>query len=146
MTYDAGHPCCAEYGQMRREIESLRQERDTWHARAFAMFWKLPGDLTLGELQDDAERARVFIQTCDVPTTDEITTEMERLSAEAENAFQDGFKRGIQRERQRCTAIIQARADKWNAQFRAEHAGPCAESLAEECEDIIQTIRNTNVG
>jgi hypothetical protein len=24
MTYDAGHPCCAEYGQMKREIERLR--------------------------------------------------------------------------------------------------------------------------
>ncbi len=25
MTYDAGHPCCAEYGQMKREIGQLQE-------------------------------------------------------------------------------------------------------------------------
>lgn len=46
------------------KIKELEEERDTWKARAFAMFWKLPGDLTIGELQDDAERARAFIGAC----------------------------------------------------------------------------------
>jgi hypothetical protein len=26
MTYDAGHPCCAEYGQMQREIVRLQHD------------------------------------------------------------------------------------------------------------------------
>lgn len=43
------------------ERDRLRAERDTWHARAFAMFWKLPGELTIAELQADTYRARTFL-------------------------------------------------------------------------------------
>ena len=49
-----GKPWAAEAAA---EIERLRTERDIWRARAFAMFWRLPDHLTLGELQDDARRA-----------------------------------------------------------------------------------------
>lgn len=45
------------------EREKLRAERDTWHARALAMLWRLPGELTVGELQADSERALAFVPT-----------------------------------------------------------------------------------
>lgn len=45
------------------EIVRLREERDMWHARAFAMFWKLPGDLKIGDLRRDSEAALKYIVT-----------------------------------------------------------------------------------
>lgn len=46
-----------------KEIQELKAERDQWKARAFAMFWKMPGDYTIGELQRDAEKALIFVKS-----------------------------------------------------------------------------------
>lgn len=51
-----------EVTEARAEIKRLRADRDLWHARAFAMFWKLPKDLKVGDLQRDAERALAFVR------------------------------------------------------------------------------------
>lgn len=47
--------------QMKAEIAQLKAERDMWHARAFAMFWRLPADTTCGELRKDTEKAMAFL-------------------------------------------------------------------------------------
>ena len=51
-----------ECRELRQEVLETRAERDTWKARAIAMFWKLPPEMTVGELQQDAERAMAFVQ------------------------------------------------------------------------------------
>jgi hypothetical protein len=51
---------CADMLEAKADLEKLRMELDTWRARAFAIFWKLPDDLTLGELQHDAEKPKRF--------------------------------------------------------------------------------------
>ena len=51
----------AQLEEARREIEKLKAERDLWQARAFAMFWRLPGDTLIGDLQRDTEKARAFL-------------------------------------------------------------------------------------
>jgi hypothetical protein len=44
-------------------------------------------------------------------------------------------------ERERCAQLVLARARLWNDHARAGHPGDCAESLADECEDIVAAIR-----
>lgn len=44
------------------EIERLRAERDLWEARCVAAFWMIPDHVTVGELQDAAERAAALIK------------------------------------------------------------------------------------
>lgn len=43
-------------------------------------------------------------------------------------------------ERERCVKIVRDRAAKWNEHAKAGHPGDCAESLADECEDILAAI------
>ena len=45
------------------EIERLRAERDMWHARAVAMFWKLPDDTLCGDLRKDTATALAALKT-----------------------------------------------------------------------------------
>lgn len=44
-------------------------------------------------------------------------------------------------ERERCAQLVLARAKLWNDHARTAHPGECAESLADECEDIVAAIR-----
>lgn len=43
--------------ELRAENAKLKAERDLWHARAMAMFWRLPDDLKVSELREDTEKA-----------------------------------------------------------------------------------------
>jgi hypothetical protein len=49
--------------------------------------------------------------------------------------------RGAERMRASAQAMVQRRADIWNGAARSDEAGACAESLADECEDIVAVIR-----
>jgi hypothetical protein len=46
----------------------------------------------------------------------------------------------LKTERERCAALVAERAAKWNDAARADMHAPCAESLADECEDIVAAI------
>lgn len=54
-------PTQEEMDQLRAEamseIKRLTEDRNLWHARAFAMFWRLPDDTKIGDLHADAEKA-----------------------------------------------------------------------------------------
>jgi hypothetical protein len=49
--------------KLKEDLRKAEAERDLWHARAFAMFWRLPDDMLVGDLQRDTERAKVFLRT-----------------------------------------------------------------------------------
>ncbi len=54
-----------EYEEMIHEenkalLKKLTDDRDLWRARAMAMFWLLPEDVTIGQLRDDTEKAKTF--------------------------------------------------------------------------------------
>lgn len=60
-------PSQEEYDKLRAdahaEINKLKAERDMWHARAFAMFWRLPDDTLCGDLRTDTERALTMLRS-----------------------------------------------------------------------------------
>ena len=43
------------------EIEAIERERDLWKARAMAMLWRLPDDVTIAEIKADANKAAAFL-------------------------------------------------------------------------------------
>ena len=43
------------------EIDAIERERDMWKARAMAMLWRLPDDVTIAEIKADAEKAITFL-------------------------------------------------------------------------------------
>lgn len=45
------------------EADRLRDECNIWKGRAFAMFWRLPGDTNIGDLQEESKRALAFVET-----------------------------------------------------------------------------------
>jgi methylmalonyl-CoA mutase N-terminal domain/subunit len=49
--------------ELQREIAKLRVERDLWHARAIAMFWRLPDDTMCSDLRADAEKALAMLRS-----------------------------------------------------------------------------------
>ena len=49
--------------ELQRDNAKLKAERDLWHARAMAMFWRLPDDTKCGDLRADAEKALAMFRS-----------------------------------------------------------------------------------
>jgi hypothetical protein len=76
----------------------------------------------------------------------DLTLRLAAMRPESETDVSDllvwSFDNAIKQERARCAAIVMARAAKWNEAAQAGAHGDCAESLADECEDIAVAIRS----
>jgi len=48
------------------------------------------------------------------------------------------YRRGVEAARQ----LVLERAKKWNEHAKIGHPGDCAESLADECEDIALALKH----
>lgn len=51
----------AEIARLRAEIAGLSTERDLWYGRALALIWSLPGEITFGDIQKEANSAGVLV-------------------------------------------------------------------------------------